>query len=379
MANTYTPEQLGIKAPAGGFQQGSWINGRQYWGGSFSDPGVIHPSSDQQGAGQAVSSEVNAQSAAAQGKTPQQINGYIQQQSKVTVPGGGTPAPQNYPPGGDPNAGGGGMGAGFTTPETINLPEMYKTLYNTSGIKDLQDQINSDTEAYNKAQSTINDNPYLSEASRTGELQKLSIDHNNAITTKQNALAMKKADIETELNLRTKQFDIESQAAQQGLQQLNSLLSMGALDNANGADIANLTKTTGVSSSLIQSAISASKQSKIKSQVLTHTADSGEVTVSVINPDTGEIIKQTSLGKVGNAQNGSAKTTESDKKSYYQNALREDASRGVALKDIFKIYTGIIDPNEILQLYNANSMYGIAKESPDQLQSYGVKPPSNPL
>ena len=58
-----TPQQLGISAPAGGFQQGGWYSGRQYWGGTLSDPGVIHPSSNQQGAGQAVSSEVIAQTA----------------------------------------------------------------------------------------------------------------------------------------------------------------------------------------------------------------------------------------------------------------------------------------------------------------------------
>ncbi|MFA5395212.1 MAG: hypothetical protein WC346_04260 [Methanogenium sp.] len=75
---TYTPQQLGISAPAGGFQKGGWYEGRQYWDGTLSDPGVIHPSSDQAGAGQAVSKE-----------TVQQTNPdnwqYIQQQSKVSA------------------------------------------------------------------------------------------------------------------------------------------------------------------------------------------------------------------------------------------------------------------------------------------------------
>ena len=77
---TYSPEQLGIKPPSGGFQQGGWYSGRQYWGGTLSDPGVIHQSSNQQGAGQAVSAEVNAQSARAQGVTPQQLESYLQSQ-----------------------------------------------------------------------------------------------------------------------------------------------------------------------------------------------------------------------------------------------------------------------------------------------------------
>lgn len=54
----YTPQQLGIKPPPGGFKQGGWYQGRQYWNGTLSDPGVIHPESNQRGAGQAVSKEV---------------------------------------------------------------------------------------------------------------------------------------------------------------------------------------------------------------------------------------------------------------------------------------------------------------------------------
>jgi len=54
---TYSPSSLGISAPSGGFQTGGWYQGRQYWNGTLSDPGVIHPQSNQQGAGQAVSQE----------------------------------------------------------------------------------------------------------------------------------------------------------------------------------------------------------------------------------------------------------------------------------------------------------------------------------
>ena len=67
----------GVTAPAGGFQQGGWYEGRQYWGGTLSPKGVINSQSNQQGAGQAVSPEVNAQSAQAQGKTPQQFDAYL--------------------------------------------------------------------------------------------------------------------------------------------------------------------------------------------------------------------------------------------------------------------------------------------------------------
>ncbi len=77
MANKYSPEQIGVKAPSGGFQTGGWYGGRQYWNGTLSDAGVIHPDSNQQGAGSAVSDSVNAQSAVAQGSSVQNFNQYL--------------------------------------------------------------------------------------------------------------------------------------------------------------------------------------------------------------------------------------------------------------------------------------------------------------
>jgi hypothetical protein len=75
---TYKPEKLNISAPSGGFQQGGWYSGRQYWGGTLSEPGQIHPSSNQQGAGQDVSQEVVQQS------SPQNWD-YLQEQKQVST------------------------------------------------------------------------------------------------------------------------------------------------------------------------------------------------------------------------------------------------------------------------------------------------------
>lgn len=72
------PEQLGITAPSGGFQQGGWYSGRQYWGGTLSEPGQIHPSSNQKGAGEAVSEETMRQT------SPDNVS-YIEQQRKVSA------------------------------------------------------------------------------------------------------------------------------------------------------------------------------------------------------------------------------------------------------------------------------------------------------
>lgn len=63
---TYTAEQLGIKAPSGGFEKLGWYPSTkggsfQYYEGTFGESGAIHPNSPQVGAGQAVSKEVVAQ------------------------------------------------------------------------------------------------------------------------------------------------------------------------------------------------------------------------------------------------------------------------------------------------------------------------------
>ena len=45
----------------------------------------------------------------------------------------------------------------------------------------------------------------------------------------------------------------------------------------------------------------------------------------------------------------------------------------MTLQQAFNIYSGYLDPNEILNLYNATSMYGPATETPEQLAKYGIK------
>lgn len=67
----------GVTSPEGGFQQGGWYSGRQYWGGTLSAPGVINSQSNQSGAGQAVSNEVVKQT------NPNNV-AYIAQQQQST-------------------------------------------------------------------------------------------------------------------------------------------------------------------------------------------------------------------------------------------------------------------------------------------------------
>ena len=371
MANLYTPQQLGIKAPAGGFQQGGWYSGRQYWDGMLSDPGVINPKSNQQGAGQAVSAEVNAQSAAKQGVSAQQLESYLQAERDKQAKANVQPTAQYNPNPGNLSAASlseSGAGVGITPAAPLNLPDLYKNLYETQGIAELEASLKGKADRYAEAQSKINDNPFLSEASRVGRVAKLTTDYNNAVKNDQDALAMKKQDIATQLDIATKQFDINSQSAKMALDQFNVLLQSGALAGASGNDIASITKATGISSGMIQSAINAQREKDVQTSVTT--VDDGKNIYSVvINSKTGEIINKQAIGA---SKPSTAQATDSDKKSYYMNALRQDAQNGLTLSQIFNLYTGYLDPNIIYQLYNANSKYGPDKGDVKALEKYGV-------
>lgn len=302
---TYSPSSLNIAPPPGGFQQGGWYNGRQYWGGTLSDPGVIHPSSDQIGAGQAVSAEVNRQTSIAAGLAPNANQDYINAQAgdQAIVNG------RNVTYGAAPKAGPTTSYAPSTpakplvTPlvDTLNiaakpapaidLPNLYKSLQAGSGITEAEAELSALTKANNDAMSKINDNPWLSEATRVGRISKLATDYENKANAIKGDIAVKKADIETLLNLQTKQFDIQSNQAQQAMAQYNTLLNSGALNNASGEDIAAITRATGLSSSMIYGAINNKKINDVKTSTVSFD-DGTNQGFAVINSQTGEIISR---------------------------------------------------------------------------------------
>jgi len=305
---TYSPESLNIQAPGGGFEQGGWYSGRQYWGGTLSDPGVIHPASDQQGSGQAVSAEVNRQSDEAQGHAPGTIENYLTQQRQQQQQLAPQPAPQQAPQPAPQPVGPYqseqdselvGLGDNVSS-STINLPEIYKSLTQSSGISELEQQYSEMEKAFIEAKGKSNNNPFLSEASRVGREAKLQKLFDERTANIRGEIATKKADIETQLNLQMKQFDINSQQTKMAWEQFNTLLGMGALNNASGEDIANITRSTGISSAMIRDAIAeANKPEPAKTTIVQSEDDNGVVTVSVINSETGSVISQESLGAIG--------------------------------------------------------------------------------
>lgn len=263
-------------------------------------------------------------------------------------------------------AGGGGMatGAMFNQP-TIDLPVLYKNLFDSSGITAVEDGLAEKTKAYNQAVSKIKDNPYLSEATMTGRLRKLDDKFSADAQAIQNQIAMKKADIETQLNLQTKQFDINSQQAQQAFNQFQTLLAAGALDSANGETIAGLTRATGISSDMINSAIAANKKKNQQTQLIQFD-DGTNQGFTLIDPTTGEILKTQNIAASKPSSSGGGTVSErkeADQQATTQNLIN-DVQRGATLRDVVGHYgnAGGLTVEEIYRLYNTYSPYGVAGE-----------------
>lgn len=189
-------------------------------------------------------------------------------------------------------SGGGGTSGGSTpilNQPTINLPDVYDTLFEKSGITALEGKLSAQTKAFNDAQSKINDNPYLSEANRVGRIQKLQTDFNANSQGTRDDIATKRADIETKFNIQSKQFEIDSDQAKTAREYAKYLIESGALANASGEDIASITMSTGLSSSMIRSWIKSVKDSSLQTQIMDFDDGTNQGFV-LINSTTGEII-----------------------------------------------------------------------------------------
>jgi hypothetical protein len=363
------------------FQNGGWYGGRQYWDGKLGAAGtIINP--EQVGAGQKVSSEVNKQSDAAQGLAPGTIDKYVATQPQVTSTAKGvTPAPtSNYNGGSVGNEANGGAGAGMgtaTQKPAIDLTKVYSDAFNTPEINSLNTALTAKKAEIDKANSELatamaqeNDNPWYSEAARTGKLSKLQTAAQNkiqALTGEYNSalanLTAKKADAQTKVDIALKQYDINSQAYQQNLSNFNALLGMGAMNNADAGTIASYANTLGLTTGQVQSIVDKSKKDGIKTSLINSTDNAGNMTIAAVNAETGEIISQTKLTGVGKAE-----TTGGGSSSNKNiNTLRSDVQGGAQLKDIIAKYVGILPQATIMSIYNSLSPYDAAKETPQQI------------
>lgn len=342
-------------------QQGGWYDGQQYWGGTLSQPGQINTQSNQQGAGQLVSNEVIAQTNPANVAYVQQQRQQVQapQPAAPTV----APAQSGQTPGGIS-----GAGLGITAPETINLPQLYEGLYSKSGIRDIEADLSARTMAYNEQVAKIKDNPYLSEGTMTGRIKKLDEKFAADTAAIKNDIAMRKADIETQLNLQTKQFDINNEQTKMAWDQFNTLLSNGSLDNASGEDIANLTSATGISSSMIQSAINFNKK-KNEEPLSISQIDDGTNIYAVAIDSKGNVVNKQVLSTSKPKAESVVDQRTADAQQTQQNLIG-DIQRGVTLKDLVNHYgvAGGLTVEEIYRLYNSYSPYGTAQEDIEEVK-----------
>ena len=179
------------------------------------------------------------------------------------------------------------------TQASLDLP-LYKNSYSSSGISDKEAQLVEKEKQFLEARNKISDNPFLDASTVDKRLMRLKNIYETETAPLRSEIATRKADIDTQMGLQTKQFDINNTQTQQAMSQFNTLLSSGALDNASADDIAMITRATGMSSGMVQNAINAQKQSKQKDiQTQTITFDDGTNTgYAIINTQTGEIIKK---------------------------------------------------------------------------------------
>lgn len=360
-------------------QNGGWYDGQRLMNGSLGAPGEDTP-------GHAVSAEVVAQT------NPNNV-AYLQQQNPNAAPittnqNNGNTAATNPGPTTQGNPTGAGGGVGAITAPTIDLQGLYSNLTDKAGIGDLQKKLDAETQSFNDASSKINDNPFLAESSRVGRLQKLQTDYNNNTKTLQDQITQKSADVQNQLALASKQFDMNSQAAQQAMTQFNDLLSSGALSNASASDIASITAATGLSSSMIQGAIDTANKKNQPTQVVSFD-DGTNQGFAVIDPTTGQIInKQVIAGSkpsaeqlklaAGGGGGGTAKatkTTPASNKAEAQAQLPKDLQSGMTLGTAMSFYEQFgLTPQQIYNQYKAVNHYKptAAQQKADQ-KRYNVK------
>lgn len=275
---------------------GGWYDGQQYWGGQLGASNVIiNP--NQQGYQQQVSKEVVDQSGS---------NNWAYLQGKQNQ-GGGAPSGGAGVPGG-----GGGMPSMPQSP-TIDIKSIYDAAFGSQEIKDLttklteqENLINQRKKQLAEAEALINDNPWYSEATRVGKVSKLREKANADINTLSdeynsysNQLKNLRTDAEIKVNLELKQYDINNAEYQKNLDRLNFLISSGAITNASADDLSSIAAATGVSPTMIQGIITKAKNDGKQPHVITSEDNNGNVTVSVVDLLTGEVINQNSLGKIG--------------------------------------------------------------------------------
>jgi hypothetical protein len=385
-------DPAGKPAPPGGFQTGGWYSGFQYWNGSFApQAGQLHPQSSSPNAGQPVSAEVNAQSAKAQGVTPEKFNSYLATQNQTAQ---NNPSGAPVATGGSPGITGASGGLGLSGgPAPLDLQAVYNGAYNSpdivaanKSISDLQAQVTARQTALNTALAGINDNPFYSEATRVGKQAQLNTEAqndmnvlNNQLVTAQNNLVLKQADAQRQVNIATDQYNINRQEYQDSLSRFNMLLSSGAFTYASASDLATISTQTGISTSMLQSIQKQAQQKDVAPQIITSTDNAGNLSIVTVDKNTGAVINQETLGGVGKSKPGTGTgTTAVAQDQFNQTASQTNwiktpsgQSMGIFPQLVAK-YAAALSLPAIYKMYantDIGKMYGTPTEDPSAITS----------
>lgn len=190
-------------------------------------------------------------------------------------------------------------GGGTPSGSKVNLNEIYNTAINDPALKALEDELNQKKQAKDAENAKINDNPWYAEATRVGKIAKLDEKAGNEINTLQQQIDSKKADAQVRVNIAAQQYNIDNQEYKNNLDKLNLLLGSGALTNASGSEIAQIAVATGLTTAQVNALKENAAKADVEPYVVNSTDDYGNVTVSIIDLNSGGIIATNNLGSIG--------------------------------------------------------------------------------
>lgn len=416
---TYSPASLGIKPPSGGFQTGGWYNARQYWNGTLGEVNVIHPESNQSGAGQAVNPTVVAASNVAQGLAPGTNEKYIAQQITQTPQTKEQLAPYlnglqdtlfnnaNAPSTKVPTMEELKAELAPTTakPALLNRTQAFEDLRTSYGVSDLEKQL-TDLKAQNEQLAgtlTTRQGAELGKPVALNVIQGRMTEEQRQYQEQADFVGRQISRVTDELNTK---YNV-----------INAYMNFMNLDYQDAVDAYDKEFAQNVQMyDMIQGARKEARSeyeydqnaAKANLQVYMNAISSGNMNYNSLSTDQKLAISKLEvqaglpIGTIGNIQmnpkdkilafsddksqaimvdaNGNFKTVSTgfspgtsgvlDKQAV---ALQTDVKSGMTLEQVMAKYTGTISPNQILQIYNLNSGYGPAKQSQQELaQKYGV-------
>lgn len=215
-----------------------------------------------------------------------------------------------------------GFGGGDQS--SIDLQSVYDQYINSDEIKSLESELEQRRRARDEAKGDINDNPFYAEATRVGKIAKLEERAGDDIRTLEATLADRRAEAQTRLNIELQQYNINDRQYQNNLNRLNTLLSSGAIKAASSSDIAELSVATGLSPDMIRSMQDTVGKADVNPHVVTSTDNSGNVTISIVDLNSGEMIANRSLGAVGKASTSSGGSGSFNTSEYVQRQISQN-------------------------------------------------------